>query len=119
MFAMLLQIAGPVASFLVAVLVFALNRRAAQADRDRDDVTERIETLAGELRDALTRLAADLRGLAGTVSNHETRLARGDGTFERFQGQVADLSRRLDGLESRERERGCFVRCAARAPESK
>ena len=118
MLSILLGIAGPATSFLVAVLVFALNRRAARADQDRDSATERgVQEREEQARrldrrfDAqdkkLEEIVAELRALSRTsIEDH---------------GGLEELKRRMDALEQDAKERGCFGRCPLRrgiAPEA-
>lgn len=59
-----------------------------------------------ELDAKITSIATDLRQLSASVAGHENRLGQGD-------VKISELCRRVEGLEDRERERGCFARCKA------
>lgn len=93
----IIQVAGLVAATGGALLVWSMKRNVKAADA----TIARVEA-------AITAVASDVRQLASAVQGHETRLAEGKVTMENH-GQ------RLLGLEERERERGCFGPCPARA----
>lgn len=71
------------------------------------DVKAAVGESAAETRRAVDGLAGEVRALAATLGAHGERLARGD-------EKLSSLERRVDGLEDRERDRGC-VACK-RAP---
>lgn len=89
----LIQIAGLVGTAGAALLVWSMKRNVKTAD----ETSARVEK-------AITSVATDVRQLAAAVHGHETRLAAGAVTMSAH-------GERLNGLEARERERGCFGPC--------
>jgi hypothetical protein len=115
---------------LLGVLGWSLRRNVKNSDA-RDEETRRIATDAAasaaklsadlaaavreeiarsgaETRQAVDALGAELRTATATLGRHGERLAGGD-------VKIASLDERVKGLEERERERGCFPGCVARA----
>lgn len=88
-----LQIVGVVASIGVALLAWSLKRNVA----DSDARSARIEKSVGDV-------AADVRQLSSTLGSHGERLAAGDEKLKAHEN-------RIQGLEDRERLRGCFGSC--------
>lgn len=60
----------------------------------------------GGVDDKITQIATDVRQLTSTVGGHDKQLAAG--TVE-----ITGLKERVDGIEDRERARGCFGACPA------
>jgi hypothetical protein len=85
-----LQVVGLVATGGIGLLAWSLNRNVRAQD------------------DKLSAIGTDVRQLAGAVGNHGERLAAGD-------EQLKAHGERLQGIEDRERERGCFGRCRVEA----
>lgn len=115
---------------VLGVLGWSLRRNVKNADA-RDEETRKIATAAAdraekfaselveaireeisrsgeETRQAVTALGEEVRTLSGTLGRHGERLAGGDVKLDA-------LGKRVDGLEERERTRGCFPGCIARS----
>lgn len=88
-----LQVAGLVATAVLGILSWSLKRNVSDVDRK------------------LGRMEADLRQAAASIGTHESRLAAGD-------VELRELRARLQGLEDRERARGCFGSCHAAGKEA-
>jgi hypothetical protein len=93
----MLQVAGLVGTAIVAVLAWSLRRNVKAAD----GTMARVEA-------SVSAVATDVRQLASSVQAHDRSLAAGAVT-------ISSHGERINGLESRERERGCFGPCPARA----
>jgi hypothetical protein len=81
-----LAIASPALSAIVGLVIWSVKRTLHTQDQ------------------TLERIAADLRQISGTVGAHTVQLAEGGVT-------IRGLTARVDGLEDRERQRGCFAAC--------
>jgi hypothetical protein len=79
-------LASPVLTVGVGILAWSLRRNATQQDQK------------------LGRIENTLAEMSGKLNSHGERLAAGD-------VEITGLRERMNGLESRERARGCFGRC--------
>lgn len=80
------QLATFAISGCVGLLAWSLKRNAAEQDKKLDGIAD------------------DMRRLSASVGAHGERLAAGD-------VELRNLGVRLQGLEDRERTRGCFGAC--------
>lgn len=81
-----LQLLCLLATAVLALLAWGLKRSVADVDR------------------RLVRMETDLRQAASSIGAHSERLAAGD-------VELRGLRDRVQGLEDRERARGCFGAC--------
>lgn len=84
----MLNVAGLVGTGVVSLLVWSLKRNVTGVDSKLD------------------RIERDVRQLSAQVGSHDASLAAGVVKF-------SALEKRIDGLEERERDRGCFSNCRA------